>query len=71
MTADRLLTATFQLAVGPPVISNIAATAGDDWATIEWTTNEPTTSSVDFGETFAYEGGYPRSLYESYREAMN
>jgi Domain of unknown function (DUF4082)/Bacterial Ig-like domain/Calx-beta domain/Bacterial Ig domain/Purple acid Phosphatase, N-terminal domain len=35
----------------PPVISGLAAAAGETTATISWTTNEPATSIVDYGLT--------------------
>lgn len=43
----------------PLTISNIAVTlgAGDTEATVTWTTDEPATSSVDYGPTAAYEYG--------------
>jgi hypothetical protein len=41
--------------VTPPVISNVTVTTvGDDSAIITWTTDEPTTSQVDYGPTSAY-----------------
>jgi len=41
----------------PPVISNIQVTPGETSATVTWTTNEPATSSVAYGQTTAYEEG--------------
>lgn len=38
-------------------ISNVVATPGENSATITWTTDEPTTSSVAYGPTTAYELG--------------
>jgi lysophospholipase L1-like esterase len=38
----------------PPVINNIGATATTTAATITWTTDEPSTSQVDFGTTAGY-----------------
>ncbi len=38
----------------PPVMSNIAAAPGTTTATISWTTNEPASSKVLFGQTTAY-----------------
>jgi len=40
-----------------PVISDIQATPGDTAAAVTWTTNEPATSTVAYGQTTAYEGG--------------
>jgi regulation of enolase protein 1 (concanavalin A-like superfamily) len=40
-----------------PVISDIQVTPADTAAAITWTTNEPATSTVAYGQTTAYEGG--------------
>ncbi len=57
MTDDQSITATFTPAPGAPQISGISAVTGDTWATVSWLTNEPATSTLDFGETLAYELG--------------
>ena len=41
----------------PPVISNIQVTPGETSATVTWTTDEPATSSVAYGQSAAYENG--------------
>jgi len=38
----------------PLFISDIQVTPGDTWATVTWATNEPATSSVDYGQSTAY-----------------
>ena len=45
------------ISVTPLLIRDIAITTGDTWATINWTTTEPATSSVAYGPTQAYENG--------------
>jgi uncharacterized repeat protein (TIGR02543 family) len=41
----------------PPVISNIQVASGGTSATVTWTTDEPATSSVAYGQSTAYEIG--------------
>ncbi len=41
----------------PPILSNIQVTPGETMATVTWTTNEPATSNVIYGQTPAYEIG--------------
>ncbi len=41
----------------PPIISNATVTPGETAATITWTTNEPSSAIIDFGETLGYELG--------------
>lgn len=56
--ADAAVTATFvDLTTSPPQLSDIAATATHDTATINWTTDEAATSTVSHGPTEAYELG--------------
>lgn len=43
--------------VTPPVISNVVVDARPEGARITWTTNEPATSRVDYGQTTNYELG--------------
>lgn len=57
MVRDRKVHASFQPIGGPPTISDIAIEPGNSTATISWTTNHPSSSSVDYGETTAYELG--------------
>lgn len=38
----------------PPVISNVSASPGSITANITWTTDEPATSQVEYGETTSY-----------------
>src|SRR5581483_6636473 len=46
--------------VGPPVISGVAATSiSASGASIQWTTDEPADSQVDFGPTAAYGSSSP------------
>ena len=45
------------ISVTPLLIRDISITTGDTWATINWTTTEPATSSVAYGPTQAYENG--------------
>lgn len=42
----------------PPAIDNIGAVATDTEATVSWTTDEPATSVVDYGQTTSYEAGH-------------
>jgi len=42
----------------PPVISNVVVSRTETMATVTWTTNEPATSRVAYGETSAYEEGW-------------
>jgi chitodextrinase len=41
----------------PPVVGNLSVAAADTGATIRWETNEPTTGSLVYGQTDAYEAG--------------
>ena len=41
----------------PLSIYNVQATTGETWATVTWSTNVPADSSMDYGETPAYELG--------------
>ncbi|MEZ5591616.1 MAG: hypothetical protein R3F53_13240 [Gammaproteobacteria bacterium] len=55
---DTTITANFSvLDPQAPTISNIAITAGANSATITWDTDEPATSSVEYGVTSSYELG--------------
>ena len=55
--ADTTVTADFSVDVTPPVITNVAVTAGETSATLTWDTDEAATSTVDYGESTAYELG--------------
>ncbi len=58
MSSDRTVTATFSIASGPPAISGVQATnVTTSSATIQWTTDQPATSAVDYGRTTSYELG--------------
>ncbi|MFV9691925.1 MAG: InlB B-repeat-containing protein, partial [Desulfobacteria bacterium] len=57
MNFDKSVTASFILDTTPPVIENIKENAGRISATITWTTDEPATSVVEYGETTSYELG--------------
>lgn len=57
MVGDRKVHASFQPIGGPPTISDVAIEAGNSSATITWTTNHPSSSSVEYGETTGYELG--------------
>jgi uncharacterized repeat protein (TIGR02543 family) len=57
MNSDKSVTASFILDTTPPVIENIKENAGRISATITWTTDEPATSVVEYGETTSYELG--------------
>ncbi len=54
MDSNRTITATFEVAVGPPVITNVQVDVLDNRATVTWNTNEPATSRVDYGTTMGY-----------------
>lgn len=49
--------ANFQLDSTPPVISDITVSASTSSALVTWTTNEPATSELSYGETDSYEIG--------------
>ncbi len=51
-------TASFDLR--PPAINNIRIARGDTFAIIKWTTDEPATSQVGYGQNQAYEKGSVR-----------
>ena len=55
--ADTTVTADFSVDVTPPVITNVTVTAGETSATLTWDTDEAATSTVDYGESTAYELG--------------
>jgi len=58
MNVDRAITANFAPVVGPPTISGLAvAGVTESTATIHWSTNHPSDSVVDYGETSGYELG--------------
>jgi uncharacterized repeat protein (TIGR02543 family) len=57
MNSDKSVTANFDLDTTPPVIGNINENAGHTSAMITWTTDEPATSVVEYGETTSYELG--------------
>jgi PKD repeat protein len=57
LEADTTVTADFAADTTPPVISNVQVTAGQTAATVSWTTDEPSTGMVAYGETPAYELG--------------
>src|SRR5690606_31590795 len=59
VTVDRdlLITGLFDVDVTPPAISNIQVSSGSTGATISWTTDDPTTGVVSYGETTGYELG--------------
>jgi uncharacterized repeat protein (TIGR02543 family) len=58
MSADQTVTATFEAEATPlPVISGVMATADETTARVSWTTDKPTTGSVAYGLTPAYELG--------------
>ncbi len=61
MPVDRRETASFVLAPPPPIISNEQLARGPSSAIVTWTTNEPTTSRIDYGLTTSYELGYVES----------
>ncbi|MDH7481598.1 MAG: family 10 glycosylhydrolase [Armatimonadota bacterium] len=44
----------------PPTISNVSASPGVTTATITWTTNEPSTSQVEYGLTTSYGNQTPK-----------
>ena len=50
VTADTTVLGAFETDTSPPVISNIQVTPGQTSATVSWTTNEPTTGVVDYGD---------------------
>ena len=50
VTADTTVVGAFETDTSPPVISNIQVTPGQTSATVSWTTNEPTTGVVDYGD---------------------
>ncbi|MFT5051724.1 MAG: regulation of enolase protein 1 (concanavalin A-like superfamily), partial [Chlamydiales bacterium] len=50
MSADRSVTAVFVLDAVGPVISNVVVTPSSITALVTWTTDEPSTSVVDYGE---------------------
>lgn len=58
--------------VTPPVISSVAASASISSATITWTTDEPSTSMVEYGPTTSY-GSYATSseLVTSHAVVLN
>ncbi len=53
---NKAITGNFIVNV-PPAISNLQVAPGDNWATVSWTTNEPSTTAVAFGRTSSYELG--------------
>jgi len=55
--ADKYVTAVFVADSAPPVISNIEVSVGQNSVVITWSTDEPATSVVSYGETSAYELG--------------
>ena len=62
MNGNKTVTAVFSELNGggdttPPLISNVQVVPGANSATVSWTTNEPATSSVAYGETTGYELG--------------
>jgi hypothetical protein len=57
MDSDKNVTATFVTDSTPPVISNVQVTPGTTSALVSWTTDEPSTSSVAYGPSSAYENG--------------
>jgi regulation of enolase protein 1 (concanavalin A-like superfamily) len=70
MTVDRTITGHFILDTVPPVISNVAVARGPSSAVVTWTTNEPTTSRIDFGLTTSYELGYVEDLVPRKQHTM-
>jgi uncharacterized repeat protein (TIGR02543 family) len=62
MTKDYFVGATFDVDTIPPVISNIEVNPNSTSATITWTTNEPATSAVEYGQTTGYELGLVEDL---------
>jgi len=54
MDQNRTVTANLEVDTSPPVISNVQVVPSLDQATISWTTDEPTTSVLQYGETMAY-----------------
>lgn len=57
MGVDRVVTAHFIPETVPPQISNIRSSATSTHATIWWTTDEGSSSIVQFGSSAAYENG--------------
>ncbi|HJR59544.1 MAG TPA: PIG-L family deacetylase [Vicinamibacterales bacterium] len=56
LTQDKSITAEFVVNV-PPAISSVSVVPGDNWATVSWQTNEPSTTVVDYGLTQSLELG--------------
>lgn len=76
MAASGDLTLTTRVAgdTTPPIISNVnISEATDHSATIQWTTNEPTTAQVNYGTTVSYgsSSSLNRSLSTSHEVTLN
>ncbi|GAB4388021.1 MAG: hypothetical protein Kow0025_04900 [Thermodesulfovibrionales bacterium] len=66
VSGDMTFTTQAAPDVAPPVVSNVRATAvTESSVTITWTTNEPSTSRVDYGLTSSY--GYQSPLDSALR----
>ena len=57
MNQSKQVTANFVLENTSPVVSGVSVTALADSAVVSWSTDQPTSSSVAFGETTGYELG--------------
>ncbi|MEZ6019205.1 MAG: DUF1349 domain-containing protein [Planctomycetota bacterium] len=54
MDQDRVISATFNLDLTPPVIANLTVVPGQTDAVVSWTTDVPASSRVDFGPDALY-----------------
>jgi PKD repeat protein len=54
LQANTTVTASFAADTTPPVIGNVQVTAGQNAATVSWSTNEPSTGVVNYGQSTAY-----------------
>ena len=57
LLGNTAVTASFGPDVTPPQILNLRVETGPEGAVLRWETSEPTTATIEFGETTAYEAG--------------
>ena len=57
LLGNTAVTGSFGPDVTPPQILDLRVASGPEGAVLRWKTNEPTTATIEFGQTTAYEAG--------------
>ena len=57
LLGNTSVSASFGPDVTPPQILDLRVETGPEGAVLRWSTNEPTTATIEYGETTAYEAG--------------